>query len=239
MGAARGVWDESKVFRGYHGRFAEGRNRSQEQIGGVRGGNAFAPPTPAAVRRARKERVPTKVRGLREIYDKRDRGERLSWKEEGQISWASPRKLAEQRAKTGDTVVPRGEMVRRERSYANSVERPTAARTGIKRTFTGKAKVERGNYREYLVPTPGRAGSADVKFENRVRRSFDWPKSGKRKSARQQMSAAAAPPSPKPRPSFNPVLVTDSRLREIARQMGLDIPKRAGRNQLLKLIQGA
>lgn len=230
MGAARKAWDEAKHFRGYHGRFAEGRDRSPEVLGGGRAANAFHPRPPAAEARARKERVPSKVRDLVGIRDRVDRGEQVSWRDEQKVSWAAPRRMAAQRAKTGDILVPRTEIARRARSYQRAAA--INPRTGIKKTFTGQAKVERGNYRELLIPTPGRPGSFEMRVESRVRRPFDWPARGGRKPA---------PPAPpkKTAPPFNPALTHDARLREIAREMGLDVPKRAGRNQLLKLIQGA
>lgn len=230
MGAARQAWDEAKHFRGYHGRFAEGRDRSPETLGGGRAANAFHPRPSAAEARARKERVPSNVRDLLGIRDRVGRGERVTWRDEQKVSWASPRQLAAQRAKTGDILVPRTEIARRERSY----QRGANPRTGIKKTFTGEAKVERGNYRELLIPTPGRPGSFDMRVESRVRRPFDWPTRGGQRPA----APAPAPPKKTP-PAFNPALTHDARLREIAREMGLDVPKRAGRNQLLKLIQGA
>lgn len=226
-----GAWDESKHFRGYHGRFSGGRDRSPEQLGGLRGDNAFAPPTPAATQRARKERVPASVREIRAIHAKRDRGEQLSRKERQAIMWASPKKMAEQRAKTGDVYVPRSEALQRERSYARGALRPGAPRTGIKKTFTGKAKVERGNYRE--MP-----GAATLRFEDRVRRPFDWPTSGK-KTARSLMSSKPKPaPKPAPKPVYNAAITSDARLREIAISLGITLPKRAGRNQIIKLIEG-
>lgn len=233
MGAAGAKWDEAKHFRGYHGRWAAGRDRSPEQLGGQRGDNAFTPSTPAAERRARKERLPAKVRDVRAIYDKRARGDRLTRQEENKISWASPRKIAEQRAKTGEAIIPRGEAIARERSYAVT-SRTRARRTGIKQTFTGKPKVERGNYREIAGVT--------VRLEDRVRRPFDWRTSGK-KTARSLMSSKPKPapkPAPKPptaKPVYN-VLTSDARLREIAKSLGIELPKRAGRNQIIKLIEG-
>jgi hypothetical protein len=130
---------------------------------GARGDRAFRPPTPADQRRAMKERVPARVRELLDIHDRLTRGERVPLRDEWSVSWASPQKIAEQRAKTGDALVPRELIARREREYA----RTGTARTGIKRTFTGRPVIERGNYREL-------AGDGPYGLETRVRRSFDW-----------------------------------------------------------------
>lgn len=229
MGAARAAWDQSKHFRGYHGRFAAGRDRSEGRA--ANGSNVFRPPTPAAVQRDRKERLPAAVRETRAIYDKRARGEKLTRQEENKISWASPKKIAEQRAKTGEAIVPRGEAIARERSYAVS-SRSRARRTGIKQTFTGKPKVERGNYRE--IP-----GAATVRFEHRVRRPFDWAASGK-KTARSLMSSkpTPAPKSQAPNIPAYGAATSDARLKEIATSLGIALPPRAGRNQIMKLIEG-
>lgn len=247
------------------GRFARtGRLRVEATDPGDRPGNnrtggraaaAFQPPTPAAEQRANKERLPTRVRALMAIYDKRDRGEPLTRKERDKIEWASPKKIAEQRAKTGDAVVPRAEAASRERSYAYGIYRPGAPgapRTGIKRTFTGQAIVERGNYREMLIPTPGRPGSLTVHLETRVRRRFDWPTAGRKKRG-----AAAQLTAPKPTTaSTGPhaqfinqlrgstaaeiraktLLMNDSRLRELLAGAGLPLPTKRGRNALLDAL---
>lgn len=229
MGAASAAWDESKHFRGYHGRFASGSDRSD--AGGTRAANAFQPKSGASAQaRMRKERVPQTVRKKLATRDRVARGDKVGWSEELDVTWASPRKIAEQRAKTGDALVPRSEIARRERTYRRGLDRLTP-RSGIKRTFTGKVKVERGNYRAIAA--------ADGHFlERRVRRSFDWSRPGGAQRSR-TAPAADSHVEKRPAPAFHPVLTSDTRLREIAHEMGLALPKRAGRNQILKLIQEA
>lgn len=203
-------------------------------FGTHRGRAAFEPPSPSAGRRANKELVPSKVRELNAVYSRRARGDRLTGQEQSKIEWSSPRRRAEQRAKTGDVIQPRGEAVRGIRSYARSTDNYRPRRTGIKKTFTGQPKLERGNYRDLPIPTPGRPGSFDMKLESRVRRAFDWPAKG---PARAKMAPQTAA-KPKVDPSRF-TLMPDSRLRELAVGMGITVPKRAGRNQIIKLITGA
>lgn len=238
MGAAGAKWDEGKHFRGYHGRFAAGRDRSEGRATG--GNNVFRPPTAAAEQRARKEHLPAKVRETRAVYGKRDRGERLTPQEKNKISWASPKKISEQVAKTGDAYVPRSEALARERSHASGARTGyRSARSGIKKTFGGKTRVERGNSREILTPTPGKPGTFDVSHEDRVRRSFDWPATGKHKTARSLMSDGPKPASaPKPSIPAYDAATSDARLKEIAKSLGVTLPPRAGRNQVIKLIEG-
>lgn len=233
MGTARAAWNAAEHPRGSGGLFARKViDVSEIRNQGVRSPTAFHPPRSAAERRAAKEQAPTKWRSAKSLYDRRARGERLSGREEAQISWASPRKMAEQRAKTGDTVVPRGVAATKIRHYEGSGSRLGQPRTGIKKTFTGRAQVERGNYRELLIPTADRPGSFDVRAESRVRRAFDWPRS----------TAGAPKPKPAaplPGPDIKYGLLTDQGLRDLAASRGIEVPKRAGRNQIIKLIQGA
>jgi hypothetical protein len=223
-----GIFDEAKHLRGYHGRWAKGVDRSREQIGGVRSANAFHPPTPARERRQRKARLTSKVTGLLSTRDKLARGENVSWRDEQNVMWSSPQKVAEQRAKTGDALIPRADIARKERRFQNTALRPRAARTGIKQTFTGKAKVDRGNYREVLVPHP--KGGHEVKIEQRVRRGFDW------KGATKHPRKPAAKPDYSGKEFQFTAITSDARVKEIARSMGIEIPKRAGRRQVEALI---
>jgi hypothetical protein len=171
-------WDPAKHFRGYHGRFAGGADRSEANAGG-RGANAFRARPTAAQARTRKEAVPSRVRGGLAAYNKHERGA-ASFKELQSISWASPKKIIEQRAKTGDSIVPRSEFIAHERHSGHGIRSGfKPARTDIAKTFTGKKTVVRGNYRELIGP------DGKVKHESRVRRNFDLPK----KSARKLMAA--------------------------------------------------
>lgn len=139
---------------------------SETRNTGARGSAAFQPPIPAHERRAAKERVPSRLRELRSIRDRIDCGLPVHWRDEQRVMWASPSRIAEQRRLTGDAYVPRAELARRERDFARG---GGDRRTGIKRTFTGRAVVERGHYREL-------SGEGAYGLERRVRRAFDWPR---------------------------------------------------------------
>lgn len=222
------MFDESKHFRGYHGRWAKGRDRSQTQMGGLRGDNAFAPRRSAGEARKTKARLTGRIRELHDIRDRAARGENLSWSDEQRVMWSSPRKIDEQRAKTGDALIPRAEIARKERS-ANRAFTQGARRTGIKRAFSGKAKVERGNYRTLEVPA--KRGGVTLQVEDRVRRSFDW------KSATKHPRRPAATPDYSGKEFQFSAITSDARVKEIARAMGIEIPKRAGRRQVEALIK--
>jgi hypothetical protein len=117
-----------------HGVVAGNRN-VQEMVG--RSAVAFRPPRPAATHRRQKDEIRAAVelaRGVRQPANFRERE---------QISWQSPAKRAEQRARTGDVLMPRIEAVRREGSVARDARRPQP-RVAIKTTFTGKRQVVRG-----------------------------------------------------------------------------------------------
>jgi hypothetical protein len=135
------------VFDGYHGRWAKGADRSFDQLGAGRAANAFHPRPKAGDVRERKRRFTSGVREKLSLRDRVARGEKVSWHDEQSVMWASPKKIAEQRAKTGDALVPRGEITRRERSFHRSLTQRDS-RTAVKRTFSGKVLVERGNYRD-------------------------------------------------------------------------------------------
>lgn len=231
MGAARGIWDASKHPRD-HGKFARTVvDVSERRNTGIRGESAFHPPLSATQRRSLKEKAPASWRTAKAIYDKHERGRPLTWREEEHISWASPSKIMEQRRKTGDAIIPRSEALARFRSYAPA--RSGEGRLGsrdliVRNRRTGKLEAKRSGRDVEL--SGGRIVSA-----KRAHRAFDLPS---KQSAVATAKPAVKPPA-KPVPAYNPVLSTDAHLREVARAMGLEIPKRAGRNQLLKLIQGA
>jgi hypothetical protein len=152
-----GAFDEAKHFRGYHGRWAKGADRSVDHLGRGRAANAFHPRPTATEARQRKRNFTGRVRELLATRDRVARGEKVDWRAEQNVSWSSPKKIDEQRRKTGDALIPRDQIARKERSFARSIS-GRSRRTGIKQTFSGKAKVERGNYRD----------------DSRVRRPFDW-----------------------------------------------------------------
>lgn len=224
MGAAGAKWDEAKHFRGYHGRFAAGSDRSPEVIGGVRSSKAFHPPVPAQQRRAMLQRVRDAVR----VFN-RDPAT-LSWKERQRISWASPNKMAEQRAKTGDIRMPRREGMVREAAVTGGRRRnsPVIRKGGhrteiVKNPRTGKVEAKRGT-REVVL------ADGTVKGAKRAHRMFEVGGS--------PAQSAPAAPAPSPQKSaFNAALTSDSRLKDIARSLGIAVPPRAGRNQIIKLIE--
>lgn len=116
-------------------------HRIETARSGRRSDAAFHPPTPVAIRRARKDAVTGSVVEVRDVYAK-EPSER-SWREKQLISWQSPRKIAEQRALTGDTLMPRPEAIRREASLAR-MSGHRMPRTEMRRTFTGKPVIRRG-----------------------------------------------------------------------------------------------
>jgi hypothetical protein len=233
MGAARSAWNEAEHPRGSGGKFARKVvDVSETHNTGVRGRAAFHPRTPAEQRRRNKEEAPQSWRAIKPIYDKRDRGEPLARHEQAKIMWASPSKIAEQRKQTGDAYVPRDIASARLRRFAGHWSRPGQARTGIKKTFTGRPVVERGNHRDLLIPTPERPGSFNVHTESRVRRAFDW-------RPRREPSKPSAPVVSTPKPAYQFAVMDDKSIRALAQSLGIDVPKRAGRNQIIRLIQGA
>lgn len=186
-------WEPNLHPHGVHGQWAtvggtkSGRKKVDRSVGEGRGPvgrsiNAFQPPQPAAQARARKERVPAKVRGINAAYKKISAGTATQGDKES-VSWASPRKRAEQTRKTGSPVKDKADAIHTARAY----NRPGIAydRTTIKKTFTGKKYAVRGDYRNVEVPLPGRPGSTHEVADRRVRRAFPV----KKKSARKLMAA--------------------------------------------------
>jgi hypothetical protein len=150
---ARGMWDEAKHFRGYHGRWAAGADRSPENRAG-RAASAFHPRTPASARRREVAQVVDRVHGIHGVFAARDRGQRLSWEQRLKVEYASPTKRAEAIRATGSPVMPLREALHREVRSARGHKTP---RVGVKRTFTGKKLAVRAH-----APVPGvrRTGEA-------------------------------------------------------------------------------
>jgi hypothetical protein len=189
---------------------------------------------PASTARRRKEIVPERLREYHRIWAKMDRGEPLTWREKNVVTWASPQKSAEQRRKTGNNFVPRDEVIGRERQHGRgrrSGWRPP--RTGVKQTFTGRPKVERGNSREMLIPSKTNPDTLELRLEKRVRRSFDWFGKPKPKAK------AKAAPKPARITHAQRILWTNDQLRAHARSIGAQIPPRAQRRGLLEAIDRA
>ncbi len=234
------------------GRFARGgRQRAKAADFGERPGNrehesrraasAFQLPTPAAERRDRKERIAGEARQVRSQYARLASGQ-LSRGERENISYQSPRKRAESKARTGDVVMPRREALRRNTSLKRDLSEHRPPRVGTERTFTGKPKVVRAYGPEAGVRLTSTAKAMIVRRDD-LRDQFSTK--SPRRTARQVMAAAtpgqrsaAVTAKPKVDPSKF-TLMPDSKLREIATGMGITLPKRAGRNQIIKLITGA
>jgi len=146
------MWDEAKHFRGYHGRWARGADRSPEHRAG-RAAAAFHPRTPADARRREVATVVDRIHAVHGAFAAHGRGH-LNPQQRQKIEYASPRLRAEAIRKTGSPVMPLAEALRREARAARGHRPP---RVGVKRTFTGKKLAVRA-----YAPMPGvrRTGEA-------------------------------------------------------------------------------
>lgn len=232
-------WDPSLHPHGVHGHWAT--------VGGTKGGrkkvdrsaenrysrniNAFKPRKSAAEARTEKERVPSKVRDINAIYRKHEAGT-ATFSDKEKISWSSPQKRAEQTRKTGSPIKSKADAIHTARSYAR--QGIADDRTSIKKTFTGKKIVVRGDHKHMDVPVEGRPGSTHMVFDRRVRRAFADPK-----SARKLMSAKpAASPAHKQYTRSQLTLKSDAWMRDQLAARGVAIPKGARTKVLVALLAG-
>lgn len=154
------AWNESSHPRGPGGRFAllgglhiyspEGGGRpgaNRTRFG--RAANAFRPPRSNHAARDRHFDITDTAGDVRRTYAAVQRGT-ATFRQREDISYQSPSKREESRARTGDVIMPIHEAMTRETSVKRM--RVQAPRVAAKTTFTGKRRAVRG----YDVPTGSR-----------------------------------------------------------------------------------
>lgn len=165
MGAARGMFDAAKHPRGSHGHFGSGGGVARRTTT-FRAENTqprYIPGRAAATERARKLAIKQRTEVARGVRPPATFQERLS------LEWAAPRKIAEQRAKTGDARRPRlgpEGALHTARQAAGGFGRSNAIGTqGTRNTFTGKTIRARSG--EPVVGMRGGKLTSRGRFNNR------------------------------------------------------------------------
>lgn len=153
MGAARGTWDASKHFRGYHGRFAAGRDRSEEGGAFGRAVAAFHPPRKAGEARKQVGLRSDAAREVHAAYHARALTGSASREQRLLTEYQSPQLRNKAVAATGSPVMPATEALRRHVGMVRNSQRQKAGtlapRIAAARTFTGRKRVIRG----YTIPS--------------------------------------------------------------------------------------